>query len=537
MSAEEDGAAAPEPAFSSGFEESGEAADEETAGRRPELGGDVEAAGAFEVEEETEARDDFEGEEPAQEEPEAAGEAPNTTGGDEAEAPGDGEEEEAEEKGDFEAEEGAQEDEDGGEQGEQTGEEENAGEEEDGQKGGDLDGGFEDEEGGEERELTPLAVDDFENDDADLAAALPNENSGSVDEPPAGVSSPLITEVTKTMHEPQTPRRSSLRPPRLSRYNSSDYSDEELRRMFERMMKTRKCPPVAALLPLRRWISNEMLASVTSRKYDYGTTLKEGDALVTAFIKEDEANVSREARRAALIGRIDETRERLQTTDRELTESIGHWKADRADRVTELAESHEKEVGELETRWKNPDSLTEFKKPSQRLLVLRTTERRLAVMRFLERAKRIRAEAQAAEQTEAVKAESRAVAAMRIEYANLQEKQRREEECMAGWTTLKLEALEKRRSARVNPIQVTVARLSATAGQAAPRERKKVGVWPEYEYPESPTQVTKAHTARDARPGEPLELAGIEFKNYIKVKKPEKRQDQPTKTKKKSVNI
>jgi hypothetical protein len=262
-----------------------------------------------------------------------------------------------------------------------------------------------------------------------------------------------------------------------------------------------------------------MLDAVTERKYEYGESLKEGDALLISFIKSDSEAQLKEQKRLAVIERVESVKERLRATDRELAEAIDDWKAEREGRAQELSTVHERQIEQLEQRWADPGSLVKFAKPSPRLQVLRTTERRLAVLQLFERARRIRAEADRLESQEAVVAQTRAVAGMRAEYANLEAKQRVEAECLAESTAERLETLEQRRAAQVKAIQLVMTRLSETANPAVVPSRNKTGVWPERATPETPRPLALSPDARKHTPAEPLALSGLQLRQHVKIKK------------------
>jgi hypothetical protein len=165
--------------------------------------------------------------------------------------------------------------------------------------------------------------------------------------------------------------------------------------------------------------------------------------------------------------------------------------------------------------------LVAFKKPSPRLLTLRTTERRLAIMQMFERAKKIRGEAEALEARETGEAQQRAIARMKINFRNLEDRHQRDATGLADLAALHIQELEMERAASVDPLRLTVARLEP---DPPPRPRRaKDGVWPEYAFPESPRQVPQRQAIREARPGEPLPLAGIQVRQYVKTKKDDRK--------------
>jgi hypothetical protein len=347
--------------------------------------------------------------------------------------------------------------------------------------------------------------------------------------------SPLITEVRRAVQPPRSPRRSVRCFGRDSRYAGSDYTGDELRRLFERVMQTKKCPSVDALLPLRAWIAREMLTVVQGRTYDYGTRLKEGDEMIEAFLNADQSSFARERQRQAAADRCSDVKEQVQETNRAFGERLSGWATRQDVRAEELNRVHDADIADFEARWGDPESLTEFSKPSPRLIMLRTTEKRLAILKQFDRAKRFKTEADKLERVEALEAQRRAIAAMRIEYSNMEAKHTREIEGLEGFTERGKEQIERHRAARVDPLQLVIARLTALAAPAIVRERKKPGVFDDTPWPESPRPVPNGYkVGTSIPPGQKLGLSGIKVRQYIKIKKRETKKPPAAKKKEKT---
>jgi hypothetical protein len=330
-------------------------------------------------------------------------------------------------------------------------------------------------------------------------------------------SSTLITEVTFAVQPPAGTGRPRFRLPRPP--EEMRCAPEELRRLFGRMMETRKCPPLAALSPLRRWIEGEMLSVVDGCDYDYGARLKEGEAMLAAFLKSSEAASAREEQRKALADRMDRLKECLSTTDQSFDNEIRNWTDSQKARAKKLNLEHEEDIEEFEKHWANPENLLAFNKPSPRLIMLRKTEARLAIMKQFDRAKRIKREADELEQTEAAEAQNRAVAVMRLEFANLETKHSRELECLQGFTERVDTKLQRQKTERIKALQLVMTRLSTIAVPAIFPSRKKPGIFLDPIWPESPRPVAHRHTARQMPPSKPLGIAGIKVWQYVKPKK------------------
>jgi hypothetical protein len=354
-----------------------------------------------------------------------------------------------------------------------------------------------------------------------------DEGANSPERPTAGevTPSPLITEVSRAVQPPRSPKKSVRRSGRLSRYFGTSYSSEELRRLFDRMMKSKRPPELAALLPLHGWVGREMAIAVEDRAYDYGSRLKMGDAMIMEFMNADQSAFIRERRRKEAEEHCGQVTEYMREKDGEWMNALRDAREKHEGRSAALNAAHKAEIKEFEGQWADPDYLVAFKKPSPKLIVLRTREKALALQKEFEQAKKIRQEADRLEREEVVEAERRAIAAMKIEYSNMEARHERELTGLRGLEVEWRERLQKRRNECIGPLQLLIARLMRQAHPPVVPERKKEGIFLPPPWPESPRTVRHVREARTLQVGKPIGLSGIRMRQYIKIKKddPKKR--------------
>jgi hypothetical protein len=356
----------------------------------------------------------------------------------------------------------------------------------------------------------------LEGDDASHPVAEPFEMSA------------LITEVTRAVHAPRAPRRSRRT------FNRSSIPADELRRLFDRMMKTRECPPSDALLPLRDWVQREMVTVVERRSYDHGARLRAGEAMLDDFIHADHAEERRELRRKFAAEHCKTVKRQLKKREEVFQREVTDWHGRQNARYEELRRSHEAELEEFELQWSDSDYLMAFRKPSPNLLQLRTIEKRLAILKQFDRAAIVRREADKLERAEMRDAQERAVTAMRTEYSNMITKHKREMECFEGFTNRVHWKIEKHKHEHVDPLQRLIARLTGEATPAATQEKKKEKLVLGPAWPETSRPVPDVQSARIQPPGQALGIGGINIRQHIKVTKEEGRR-LPAKKKKKKI--
>jgi hypothetical protein len=219
--------------------------------------------------------------------------------------------------------------------------------------------------------------------------------------------------------------------------------------------------------------------------------------------------------------RCDNVKGVFQEKSRNYETEIKMKDEDRSSRTENLRQKHNGEIASFENRWADPTHLSQFNKPSPRLILLRTTERRLAILRQFDRAKRLKLEADKLERTELLQAQRRAIDAMKLEYANMESRHERQLFGLQGFRDRSREELEQQRDAVLEPLQLIIARLSAIAEKPALPERRKEGVYLEQAWPESPRQVKNVRKLQPFSPGQALSLDGIRLRDHITVKKAE----------------
>jgi hypothetical protein len=289
--------------------------------------------------------------------------------------------------------------------------------------------------------------------------------------------------------------------------------------MFDRMMNTKKCPELSAINPLRAWVARELQVSIEECHYGYGERLRDGEEMLSRFAHADDSALERQKRQQAAAERWGMTRAVLAETTAEWTERISNWRTGQDTHLAEIQARHREDIKRFEAKWADPHYLLTFNKASPRLIFLRNNERNMALFRQFERAKKIKAEADRLEKEEAYEAQKRAIAAMKLDFQTMIEKQKRELTCLSIYIDSRVELYEKKRDESVHPIQMIIDRLSEMAHPAKVRERKKDWFTIDAQMPTPVRPVRTVESARSLRPMPGLGLGGIRVRQHIKVPK------------------
>jgi hypothetical protein len=202
---------------------------------------------------------------------------------------------------------------------------------------------------------------------------------------------------------------------------------------------------------------------------------------------------------------------------------------DHQDRIGELEGVHRHDVERFEQDWQAGHPLLEFNKPSPRLIALRRSEHCLALGKLFERAREMKAMADRLERDEAQEARARAVAAMKVEYENIEAKHKREMTCLKENCKRHADVAQAERDRDLRPLNLLVERLVPIAQgkrHTSPlkvKDRSKEVIRP----------MRDVQSARAVIKPYGLGLQGITARKHIKMKKEKSAEQQKQKQKQK----
>ena len=331
---------------------------------------------------------------------------------------------------------------------------------------------------------------------------------------------PREPESPSPSQEPKQPKRPrpALRAPPPEPAPTQNYSDEELKKMVDKMLKTQKSPDIEAIPAMKQYVEGQMRDAALGQRYEYGAKMELADEMMDKFLLFDDSEIQREKKRKEAEDKLLETKGRLIEVNKEWDEKISKWRSDQSQRVNELEAEHNAQIEEFEKRWADPNYLTQFNKPSQQLLNLRQVEQTLAMSKLFERAQQTKIRADKLQKEEVAEAQKRAVAVMRNEFDTMEAKQKREMECLLQYTKRNVEFMEQERARQVRPLEHIIERLTPLAYPKRLRDRTK------QLYQEKPQQITprpirNVQSARTMKHAHGLSIPGINMRQYIKTKK------------------
>lgn len=249
--------------------------------------------------------------------------------------------------------------------------------------------------------------------------------------------------------------------PMPSQSSKPEYSDEEISKAIDKMLKTKKSPPEDMIRPMNRYIKRETVLAAQERRYDDATKMEKAVKMLAYLTDPNSEFVKQQNKKKALQKAYDDAKAKLDQLEQKWKQTFKEFEEMKEDRIKSLDESHKQQTEQFEENWSNPEFLAPFKKPSQQLLQLRKMEENLAMAREFEQAKDIKKRAEKLEIIEARQQRNNAMVAMEFAYKQLEMQQQKETECLLMKEKRNRDELEKQKFLETQPYVLTLRRLES----------------------------------------------------------------------------
>lgn len=317
----------------------------------------------------------------------------------------------------------------------------------------------------------------------ELEPEPPKEEEKSAETSPEEPTDPdppeqiMITEITNVVKPPAEPPTQSPRRPFSSTSapeQPPSYTDDEIKAAIDEMMKKKQLPDVTYHQPIRDYINREQLKAALEQNYAYAAKLEDQLQTLISLLQVDDSAALDAQRRKELEEKLANATEQHDTAVKYWTERLDQCRADFDEKINQLEEQQNKEVADFESNWNDPNNLTQFTKPSARLLQLRQIEQRYAIAKLFTRAQEIKTQADQLQREETRAARDKAVAAMKMQFSGIEARQKKEMDCLLQHRKRTIELLELERDKQVKPMAMVVARLHDTLHPKPNRDKVEV---------------------------------------------------------------
>lgn len=332
-----------------------------------------------------------------------------------------------------------------------------------------------------------------------------DENASPVREPSQEKSSPRHSPVRYAQTQPVAYRNSI----------ASDYNKEDIERAIEEMLTHNKVPDQDDIPSIRLYLEDETREAALTQQYEQGAKLERASQLLDQLTATDDNALSIEKKQEEARKRHEIAKQNYDKLVKEWDERIAQSRQYQQEKITELENEHKNEIEKFEEQWAQPENMLEYNKPSSQLIRLRTTEQNLALQKQFDRAKAVKLQADKLQKEEIDEAKRKAVADMKLAYQVMDQRQKREMECLLQRTQANIEYLEKERNKVITPMHSIVQRHQENSRPKTARSRGIRASCDDLSK-SSPRPIRTKIPATTIRPALQLGLSGINVRDYIK---------------------
>lgn len=226
----------------------------------------------------------------------------------------------------------------------------------------------------------------------------------------------------------------------------------------------------------------------------------------------------------------EELKARLKRINAEYDRKKNSYLEIRKNQIYDVKEKQEQEEQNFSEYWKNPKNLSEFSKPSGRLLQLRNIEFKKALLNDFEGAASMKKYADEVEKQETKLAQQRAERAMRNAYRMMSKRHETEVDAIERNTQSRIQTLENQRKIVVDPIQKAIDRDAdiPKRQREQPKSACATARYRQYIVDEEEIELSTPRTFRkmiSMRRSQPIKKLGVGGLNVDKIKNEEKKRN------------
>lgn len=295
-------------------------------------------------------------------------------------------------------------------------------------------------------ELTELKIVDSTRSQGQMESATSQKSSNSkIDDskkkqkaPSNGNSRAFVTDNEQLSLKSKGNSSTSIPPIKTSTQNSSrytlytfqqpevEYTQEEIELAYDRLINNRKPPSEEMSTPLINYVNRKKIDALVASDYDEAQKMDEALSLICQ-------GKSQHVKKKVIETRANDLNIRIGIMKNEYKERADFWKdkmrqtkAEQDQKLEWLDSKQQKEVEEFKKQWQNPDYIRQFNRPSTRLLQFRHVEKKMALQRDYEGAKRTKAIADQLQRQEERQMQAYIETKMKSDFTKMREKQQSE---------------------------------------------------------------------------------------------------------------
>lgn len=237
---------------------------------------------------------------------------------------------------------------------------------------------------------------------------------------------------------------------------TTTYSDEAIQSAYDHLIDFDEIPDSSMFSQILQKAHREKLAAINSQDYDKAKRIEE----IINLINRENDSVAFQAPYNSETRYLHEREVRLQQRFRDTKvkykSKLEKHTENSEFRLQQLKDKHQKEIDDLRTKYQDPAFLRTFNRPSKQLITMRKSERKLALAKQYEEARKVKILADREQQHQERKMQETAKQSMQNEYIKLIDRQQRETEKMMEFDKKTVSDIQTAKHKELSPIKVAI---------------------------------------------------------------------------------
>ncbi|OHS96802.1 hypothetical protein TRFO_36959 [Tritrichomonas foetus] len=230
----------------------------------------------------------------------------------------------------------------------------------------------------------------------------------------------------------------------------------EIESALNSLLKYQTIPPEHYYDAVVQLINHRRIDHLEVSDYRTAEKLDKALDLMNKSIEELQKKQIEMDREQSLNNRFESLQNKLDEINDKYDSKIQQLQATLDEKLNDLTNQQEFQIYQFKEKWQNPDFLKQFDRPSKRLLTMRHLEKRMALSKRYEEAKKTKMQADKLQANEEAAMQKQMEEIMKTDFLKLRATQQQEVDKMARRTDALIEELELQREREIAPVKIAI---------------------------------------------------------------------------------
>lgn len=230
------------------------------------------------------------------------------------------------------------------------------------------------------------------------------------------------------------------------------YTEKEIDQHLDLMINRFQPPPPHMRGPIQQLINKRRVTALVSGDYDAAEVQDKAHETFNMVVQMEQDRLNEDHRIDILFARWQQLQQEHAEISEKWDEKMKKYADDDQEKYDQLLLKQQEEQEAFTNRWKDPNNLRKFNKPSNRLTQLREQEKAMAVSKMYQKAKDMKMVADKLQKEETAAAQSKIAQAMQIEKQKMLERQEFDRKKHVEHREKELETMEIHRQRELFPV-------------------------------------------------------------------------------------